>query len=868
MSYLHRFTTLTACFSLAANAAFAWPAQTTADLNMRQGPTTGAPVMTTLPQGTSIEVEECDDAAAWCAVTVDGKTGFVSGKYLTEADEPNKWPRTFSNDKGASVTLYQPQVNDWKNFTKMTALVATQVKRSKDAEPLYGIITISADTVADRENNEIIATNIVITDLSFSNLTRDDMDALALGVGKQLPTGEITLSLPRTTASLENFQSFTDLKDLDTTPPLIYVSEKPSILVMTDGEPLTATVDGVPDLAFTVNTNWDLFSIYDSGKWTLRNNTSWLEAEDLSGPWTDVATLPEIFTTLPDDGNWDDARRAVAEGLTPSDPLPEVFYSNVPTELITMDGPPNKEPVSGTKLEWVSNTQFDLFYHTVEAQWYFLTSGRWFRNKDLNGDDWTFASGDLPEDFRNIPDDAPYYAVRSSVPGTPESEEARLLASIPEIAAVDHASVKADVSYAGDPEFTPIKGTEMSYALNSNETVLKVGDVYYTVIDGIWFKGDSPQGPFEVATSVPDVIYTIPATEPVHNVTYVTVVDSTPTTTYFGVTAGYFFGYYAWGSIFYGPGWNYPPYWSGPGYRPPGFRPPFIRPPGYRPPGFRPPHVRPPIAVRPPAFYPRPVTYGIGGYYDPKRGQFGRYGDNYGPDRGLPNAPKIINKDGNFVRNQHITPKAQPLGASRPFVSATNPRLSTAQLGSAAASVGAGRAFNSWKGNSGVLKGSPAAHQLADNRLGALAGNKVNGTQDLKWAAGAKDAVLSNGKAGDLFAGKDGGVYRQNNGKWERNDGGGKWQGVQQPKALPQINRPAQLPAAGTTRPAQLPATGINRPTQLPANVGSAYQNRQTGNQRQIQNRNIQRPSGGIQSRPSGGGRMGGGGGRMGGGRR
>ena len=110
--------------------------------------------------------------------------------------------------------------------------------------------------------------------------------------------------------------------------------------------------------------------------------------------------------------------------------VPVVYYSDKPAELIVIDGEPVLQAIPDTGLQWVSNANTDLFRDTANGNWYFLTSGRWFSAQDLNGP-WSFASENLPQDFRNIPDGEPYSVVRASVPGTSESEEARLLASIP-----------------------------------------------------------------------------------------------------------------------------------------------------------------------------------------------------------------------------------------------------------------------------------------------------------------------------------------------------------------------------------------------------------------------------------------------------
>ena len=88
---------------------------------------------------------------------------------------------------------------------------------------------------------------------------------------------------------------------------------------------------------------------------------------------------------------------------------------------------------------------------------------------------WTFATPDLPAAFRAIPEGAPYYAVRASVPGTSESAEARLKASIPTTARVEVGSIKPDVAYVGSPQFAPIEGTALGFATNTTATVIKVG---------------------------------------------------------------------------------------------------------------------------------------------------------------------------------------------------------------------------------------------------------------------------------------------------------------------------------------------------------------------------------------------------------
>ena len=105
-----------------------------------------------------------------------------------------------------------------------------------------------------------------------------------------------------------------------------------------------------------------------------------------------------------------------------------------------------------------------------------------------------------------------------------------MLASIPETATVDKAIKAPEVEYAGDkPEFKPIETTKVERAVNTDKDILKVGDLYYMCFQGVWFMASNPNGPWR-DRAVPKEIYEIPASSPAHNVTYVTVVQESPTT--------------------------------------------------------------------------------------------------------------------------------------------------------------------------------------------------------------------------------------------------------------------------------------------------------------------------------------------------
>ena len=229
-------------------------------------------------------------------------------------------------------------------------------------------------------------------------------------------------------------------------------------------------------------------------------------------------------------------------------------------------------------------------------------SGRWFCGRlGLDGP-WTFATTALPADFARIPASGPRGFVRVSVPGTAEAQQALIDAQIPHQATLDRSTAKLAVVYAGAPEFEPIAGTEMHYAVNTSFDVIRVGASYYACWQGAWFAASAPDGPWTLAASVPAVIYTIPPASPVYRVTFVRVYARHADVVTYGYTAGYTMAYASAGVVVYGTGWYYPP----------------VIIPG-------------PI----PIYYPYPYSYAGAVYYNPATGAWARGGAIYGPYGGV-----------------------------------------------------------------------------------------------------------------------------------------------------------------------------------------------------------------------------------------
>ncbi|MGI9389006.1 MAG: SH3 domain-containing protein [Boseongicola sp.] len=799
--------------ALTTTSAFAVPAVTSANVNFRQGPGTSYPTLGTLSEGSSVEILECTDSGSWCAIEEEGQNGFVSGRYLSEVpgeDQPG-WPRAFKvGHEGSFIVLHEPQFSEWTDFRSLDGVVAAEFHADEEASPIFGVIGLRASTVRDSAKEIIILSDISLTQVDFGALDREQVSKLSLELGGILPTAPIEVREERIVAGLASFEQISDVEGIRADPPVILYSISPAKLVQTDGPAIFASVSGADGLEFVVNTNWDMFKA-DDALW-LRDENSWLTAPDISSEWIETTELPEVFSLLPDDGNWKDAREAIPP-IAYDDGAPGIFVSEEPAELVLFDGPPVYEDVPGGDLEWASNTESDLFRLKSTGVWYYLVSGRWFSTSEPDGP-WTFATPDLPPDFQFIPDDQPYYSVRASVPGTSEANEARLRASIPEVAIINVNSVKApEIAYDGDPVFEPIEGTDLTYAANTGDPVIEVSGRYFVVIDGIWFVSDSPEGPWSVATDVPDAIYDIPPSSPVHNVTYVQVYDSDDDgNVNVGYTAGYLFGFMAWGVFVYGSGWYYPPYWHH--------------------------HHHHPI------YYPRHVSYGSAAYYNPANGAYGRYGYAYGPYRGIQAQTAWNPATGTYARAGRYVGPSGTTG----FVRASNPRT-----GTRAVARGGSDVYGRW-GEASVRRGA--------DYLNVSAREGTAGRGGVKWDSSRGEGGVVYDRRGNVYAGRDGNVYRRSDGEWQRwNDGG--WDAAPRPdRGVVRTTRPEtanrqtgtlrnnsnftptrtnRTPSVGTTpRVTSNPrkSTPVRRApvTNVPNHVNRDMRNRSISNQRSISN--------------------------------
>ncbi|HMF95245.1 MAG TPA: hypothetical protein VKE96_13155 [Vicinamibacterales bacterium] len=670
-----------------------------------------------------------------------------------QADNDGGWPRVYTGPSGAGILLYQPQIASWTDQKQMVAFMAVSYTPKGAQKAALGTLKLEAATRVAVSERLVSFSDFRVTESNFPTLEGEQKKTVLADIQSAIPTDERVLALDRVLASIDKSQIVPkNVEGLKADPPVVFYSTGTAVLVNVDGDPIWSPIKD-NDLKFAVNTNWDLFQYPPTGTFYLRNNQSWLQASNTDGPWTAAGDLPASFSKLPADDNWKDVKAALPGTKLAAGHVPKVFVSTKPAELILLNGPPSYLLVNGTKLLWVSNTESDLFRLGKTGPVFFLVSGRWFSAPDFTGP-WTFATEKLPDDFTKIPVEHPRSRILASVPGTEEAAEAVMLAQIPETASVDKKGVQApEVTYQGDPQFQAIEQTTVARAVNTDKDIIKVGDLYYMCFDGVWFMSRSASGPWEVTGSVPGQIYEIPPSSPSYNVTNVTVVEDNSDAVVFATAAAATGMMVAWGCVVWGSGYYYPPYV------------------GYG--GFY------------PAYYPYYPTYGFHASYNPWTGAYSRGAVAYGPYGGAGVGSRYNPRTGTYSRGAAAW---GPYGA-RGSATAYNPRT-----GARGATRQGSSVYGSW-GQTGVRRGNQWAttSRVTNNMTGA--------TTRRTQTSGGGSAVTRNGAgignnsgvartgSGDVYAGRDGNVYRNSGSGWQKYDNGG-WNSV--PEATPQQREQAQ----------------------------------------------------------------------------
>jgi len=516
---------------------------------------------------------------------------------VSTASSAIEWPQQIDTPE-ATIIIYLPQLEAFEGNT-LSARAAVSVQPAGADKPVFGAVWLDAKVSTDTDERVVDLISVDVTAVKFPEATDEQIAWFKAVVEKEIESWGLTMSLDQLIAELDLVEKEAAASEkINNAPPQIIYRTEPAALIMIDGDPILKDVE--EDLKAVVNTSFFIVLDTESKTYYLSGGKYWYSTRDLEGEWKTIDAPPKNISDLAaemqmmSDEDIQEANAAMDSAGFSSDVAPGLIVAQKPSELILSDGEAAYAPIDGTNLLYMTNSESDVIMAIDSQKYYVLLAGRWYVSESLTGGKWTFVPPDgVPADFANIPADSDIGGVRASVAGTQEAKEAVLENEIPQTAAVYRDSATVDVTYDGDPEFEKCSDSDVYYAKNTDKAVLMIDKTYYCCDEAVWFVSNKPYGPYRVADEVPDAVRTIDPECPVYNVKYVHIYESTPEVVYVGYTPGYTCSYVYGGTVVYGTGWHYRPWWGA-------------------------------------YYYPRPVTWGYGVHYNPYTGWGFSYGMSFG----------------------------------------------------------------------------------------------------------------------------------------------------------------------------------------------------------------------------------------------
>jgi len=181
---------------------------------------------------------------------------------------------------------------------------------------------------------------------------------------------------------------------------------------------------------------------------------------------------------------------------------PAIVISETPLQLLSIDKEPVKAKIEDTSLEFVVNTNWNVFYDTQDERWYVLNDGTWQINNYLSDGGWT-STDSLPADFGKLAANDEWQDVQKALP-------AKLPTTSP-IPFVISLQVTELIQLDGAPRLSAIESTGIHYVRNTQSDLFKFEGRWYFLVSGRWFNNDELKGSWQSVKNLPSAFAQIPS---------------------------------------------------------------------------------------------------------------------------------------------------------------------------------------------------------------------------------------------------------------------------------------------------------------------------------------------------------------------
>ena len=464
------------------------------------------------------------------------------------------WPKQIEVDE-IVITIYDPEPEEFADNI-LNARAAFSIYDKKHL-PIFGAMWFRCLVLTDIKKNEVYFTNISLVNANFPNANAEKISALQNLIEEQAQYWQFNANLKNFYSEIEVININNELNDeLKNNPPKIYYAKEPTILVYIDGEPIFGNIGGSQLYQYVVNSPHFIVKSQSDQQFYLKGASWWYTSSTATGPWKPIDAPPNQIRILASKA--DELNRKGDKVTDLGNIQPKLIVTQEPSELIQTFGEPEIKQVY-ENLFSIINSDDEIIFDSYSDYYYILISGRWYKTRKLPSGTWSFVGPDeMPEVFRMIPADSPLAHLKLSIQGTPEAISASLNNGIPQTAVVDRLKAKMILEYDGEPQFEPIDGTSLKYAVNSGGSVIVTTDNrFYAVDQAVWFVADNAKGPWLVSDHYPKEVRRIPPSCPVFNMKFVHIYDSNDKVVYVGYTPGYLGAFLYKGVVYYGTGYQY-----------------------------------------------------------------------------------------------------------------------------------------------------------------------------------------------------------------------------------------------------------------------------------------------------------------------
>ncbi|HLA59673.1 MAG TPA: hypothetical protein VK622_12955 [Puia sp.] len=221
-------------------------------------------------------------------------------------------------------------------------------------------------------------------------------------------------------------------------------------------------------------------------------------------------SLDAIVATL----NQNQQEAKISQGI--SNKPPKVMFVTRPSMLVLIDGDPKLQNNKDLKLDMVANTPFTIVKNT-DGRFYLYGQKRWYVSNAATGP-YEYTNGQVPP---------PIQSVGSMIASKQQANSADNVRSTTDPSVVPTiivSTVPAELIQSnGEPNFTPIQGTNLLYMSNSDNDIFmdENSQQYFVLISGRWFQTknlNSDNWVYIAADQLPADFAKIPPGSPKDNV--------------------------------------------------------------------------------------------------------------------------------------------------------------------------------------------------------------------------------------------------------------------------------------------------------------------------------------------------------------